>query len=593
MKSFLKSVSACIHLSWKASKLYTIARLFLNLCTPLLSFFQVLIGKYIINILAGAIDIEEPAHILLVFMTLLLFCKIFRTLIQKAQYYMQSMHDDTINRDISLAVMDKVGKADIEHFDNAEYYDKITSFSRDASIVTYLLWNILSAISSIFTVIVSFLALCKLNSYYGIITISASIPSAIVSAKYSKALYSLSLEQINGERQKNYLYNLLIDKRFAMDLRLFDVCETVKNKYKKIWSAIFNKKKTINKRQTILTGALESLPELVVALIGIIIAFQTLSGEITVGDYSLYVGLLSQLWSAVYILTNSLKEIYDNQLKIKNLKTLDTFDNHILDKGEKTLTRIDTISFEHVSFCYPNTCKEILHDVSFSICAGEKIALVGINGSGKSSIIKLLLRMYDINCGSILINGIDIREYRLSDLRKNFSVYFQDDPSYSFSLRENITISDIGKDNDDSGVIKAIIQGGAEDILDNAPSGLDTYITRMFDNSGIELSGGQYQKLALARVFYRRYSTLVLDEPSSFLDPEAEHMLFERIKNLTNGQTVLFTSHRLINTFLADRIIVIENGRIIETGTHNELLANEGRYAELFRYQAERYKPKK
>ena len=125
MKSFLKSVSACIHLSWKASKLYTIARLFLNLCTPLLSFFQVLIGKYIINILAGAIDIEEPAHILLVFMTLLLFCNIFRTLIQKAQYYMQSMHDDTINRDISLAVMDKVGKADIEHFDNAEYYAPI------------------------------------------------------------------------------------------------------------------------------------------------------------------------------------------------------------------------------------------------------------------------------------------------------------------------------------------------------------------------------------------------------------------------------------------------------------------------------------
>ena len=187
------------------------------------------------------------------------------------------------------------------------------------------------------------------------------------------------------------------------------------------------------------------------------------------------------------------------------------------------------------------------------------------------------------------INGMDIRNYTIRSLRQSFSVYFQDDPSYSFDLRENVSIADAERMEGDDAITHAIEDSGAGDILDKAPAGLDTFLTRLFDRDGMELSGGQYQKLALARTFYRRHSALILDEPSSNLDPRAEHQLFERLRDFAQGKTVLFTSHRLTNVALADRIVVLEYGEILEDGTQQELLAKNGRYAELFRYQQERY----
>ena len=184
---------------------------------------------------------------------------------------------------------------------------------------------------------------------------------------------------------------------------------------------------------------------------------------------------------------------------------------------------------------------------------------------------------------------MDIRNYTIRSLRQSFSVYFQDDPSYSFDLRENVSIADAERMEGDAAITRAIEDSGAGDILDKAPAGLDTFLTRLFDREGIELSGGQYQKLALARTFYRRHSALILDEPSSNLDPRAEHQLFERLRSFAQGKTVLFTSHRLTNVVLADRIVVLEHGEILEDGTQQELLAKNGRYAELFRYQQEQY----
>ena len=215
--------------------------------------------------------------------------------------------------------------------------------------------------------------------------------------------------------------------------------------------------------------------------------------------------------------------------------------------------------------------------------------LVGLNGTGKSTVVKLLLRMYEPCSGVVLVNGRSIRNYSLASLRANFSVYFQDMLNFSFTLRENFAISDEERPAAEDAAAESLRLAFAGDILEKALKGLDTSITRLFDTEGIELSGGQHQKLALARAFYRRCTAVVLDEPSSNLDPMAEHGIFMSLRKVTEGKTTIFTSHRLSNVSLADRIIVLDKGRVVEEGTQEELMRNNERYAELFNYQKEKY----
>ncbi len=589
ISTFFSAIADCLILSWRTSRLYTILRLLCSLAPPLLTLAAALLGKYILNLLTGMLVTPAPTACLLLFTGGLLGTNILRSLLQKALLYTQSMHGDIINKELALYIMNRAGSADLEYFDNADYHDKISSCTRDSSAIASLVWNTISAISAAFSVMLSFAVLGRLNVFYSLVTLCACVPSSVIAVKYTRAIYFLSLEQINGERQKSYLQNLMLDRRFSQDLRLFDVCERLKEKYQRLWGTLFQQRQTINRRRSVLTGLLECLPELVVTLISVDIAFRVLDGKSTVGDYSLYTSLTSQLWAGIYALSNAIMQIYDNQLKMKNLKTLENYENHVMDTGRRILNSVETIEFDHVAFSYPGVDERILHDVSFHIGRHERVALVGLNGSGKSTLIKLLLRLYDVTQGSIKINGADIREYTISSLRRNFSVYFQDAPSYSFDLRENISISDADQAEGDTSIIRAILHSGAGDILDSAPSGLDTFLTKLFDQSGMELSGGQYQKLAMARTFYRRHSALILDEPSSNLDPQAEHRLFEQLRDFTKGKTVLFTSHRLANVSLADRVVVLEHGNVLEVGTQQELLVQNGRYAELFRFQQERY----
>ena len=333
------------------------------------------------------------------------------------------------------------------------------------------------------------------------------------------------------------------------------------------------------------------LPEAVVVYVGYDIALGVLRKTATIGDYSLYVGLVGQLWGSISQMSNSAMQILDNQLRIENVRSLESFQNHVPDKGSEILKSISKIQFENVTFSYPGTQKKVIDDVSFTIRAGEKIAFVGLNGSGKSTLVKLLLRMYDPDSGVIKINDLDIRQYSINSLRTNFSVYFQEMQNYSFSIRDNLTIADEANPDAEGSISRAIEDSCCQDVLSGAPRGLETDLTKLFESDGLELSGGQNQKLALARAFYRRHTAIILDEPSSNLDPKAENDIFTSLKQITDGRLTIFTSHRLSNVFLADRIIVMENGQILEEGTQEELINNNRRYAELFQYQKRKYSP--
>lgn len=283
--------------------------------------------------------------------------------------------------------------------------------------------------------------------------------------------------------------------------------------------------------------------------------------------------------------------IYGDKLRINNIRNFDKFKEELKSTKNLTLRGDVSVEFKNVSFSYPNTEQLILDNINFKISKREKVCIVGINGAGKTTIMKLMLRFYDVSSGEILINDINIKEYDIKELRRAFNVYFQDLSNYSFTLKENIIISDVNNSQKgDKDIYEALEHSHAIEMVKFFPKKLEQYITKSFDENGIELSGGQYQKIALARMFYRDSNIVLLDEPSASLDPEAEYELFLYLEQYCKGKTTIFTSHRLSNIHLADKIILIENGKVIEYGTHEELIDQNNRYAQLYRYQAERFK---
>ena len=593
LPDFIGILKWCIGLSWQASKFYTAARMLSDALVPILSVIIAFIGRSLINLLAGQAEYSSgPEHMLILFVGSLFLIAIIRSLSVNVMQYIRSMHEDMMNAKIASIIMDHALKSDIAYFDDPDYYDKLNSANRDSYAINHVVWNTMSIISSAVSFAIAFSVLSQMNLIYGIALLIAAIPSSVAAAQFTKALYTLSLEQINGMRQMGYVQGISSDRLFSQEFRLYDVTEQLKSRYYRIWKGLFAARRGKSRKRTIFVSAFECLPELAISLISIDIALRVIAGNATVGDYSLFVGMTAQLWGAISMFSTSAMQIYDNRMQLDNFRSLDVFSNRIEDTGRVELNEVHAIEFEGVSFSYPGTEFKAIDDLNIKLRKNEKTAIVGLNGSGKSTFVKLLLRLYDTDEGMIYINGKSIKEYTIKSLRANFSVYFQEMNNLSFSLRDNFIFTDNGIDEEDIDMRaeEALEKSGSTDILERCSSGFDTNITRYFSNDGMELSGGQHQKLALARTLYRRHTCIILDEPSSNLDAKAEHDIFETLKEITDDKMTIFTSHRLSNTFLADRIIVLEKGRVIEDGTKAELLKNEMRFAELYKYQSDKFK---
>lgn len=528
--------------------------LFILICT-------LLGGKVLVNLLSAISEIiEEYVH-------------------NKATLYLDKQ------------VMLRVAEVDAAYFDDPKNQDAIRVANDSKSVVSESIGWSVSMVSSIVGFVATASVFLALKPLFGILFLITYIPGALIENKNKKEMRSFSINNIPENRKKDYYRSLLTSAETAKDIRLYNLTEYFKDKYNGLWVSIRKKRYKIFKKGAMRSFAVSLLTTVGTIVIIIYCVYSVLNEAMTLGEMSLYISLALTAGSSFSLMLNQI--IGHLQYCVPEVnRFLDflQYDNTIKYGSENDVPERPIIEFKNVSFRYPASEEYALNNISFSLEFGEKIALLGINGSGKTTLIKLLLRFYKPESGEILINGINIWNYSKEAYSKIFGTCFQEINEYALSLRENIALSRMEEKDDDVRIVYAAGASGADKIACSLDNGYDTEMTRNFNDNGAELSGGQWQKVAISRAFFSNAPIIILDEPSSALDPEAEDEIFRSFKRLCDNKSGILISHRLSSSILVDKIILLENGNLIESGTHDELIEKNGRYAELYRMQADKYK---
>lgn len=492
--------------------------------------------------------------------------------------------------DMDMAIMQKMAQIDTAFFDDPKNSDAINAAqTSEEYIAGNMLW-IMETIIRIITFISGIIMFLSYDWLVGIVYMATYIPGAIISYKHKAKVDEWSINNIPETRRKNYYKSLLTESNAAKDLRLYNLAGYFKQKYNELWDKIRNERTKLFTKSAVVSFLVSLLTYSGIVMIILHSVRLVLLGSMTIGTLVLYIGLAQTSGDNFGTIISDLAcqiEI-DVPHVIQYLNFLN-YENEIKDDGAESVSEYPEIEFRNVCFKYPGSEEYTLKNLSFKIESGKKIALIGVNGAGKTTVIKLLLRLYEPQSGDILIDGKTIRSYPLSEVHQLFGVCFQDIIHYSLTLRENIAISDIGRKDDTNSVMAAAHASGIDIIIDELNNGLETDMTRQFNDNGAELSGGQWQKVALARAFFRKSQFIILDEPSSALDPEAEDYIFSSFMQLCQKKGGILISHRLSSIIMVDEIIVLDNGSISESGNHVELMRKNGKYAKMYRMQAEKY----
>lgn len=594
VKEFGNIVFFCFKVSWLASKKYLLIRSLIEIVIAVIPFSMIVLRKEFLNFLVSipGTDVTSSISIykLSILLSLMLLLSVVNRIITKAKDYFGGIHKDLITRMIETQIAEKSANLDLSYFDSAKFYNEMNNAKRDSNALQTLSWFVMDALRSGIQFIVSFIILAKLNFVFAILLIATGVPSIISEKSFAEVIYRWQRNHMPEERKMGYIMNILTGNNFAKDIRLFGIQTDLLSRYHTMWEKWFHEKRRITYVKGKWVVLLSALPEIGSTAITLFIGIEIIFGRLTVGDYGLYTGMVGQLMGGMFMLITLSSRIYDNNIRLLNYNNFMKWESNIKDTGILIPELLTEISFVNVSFKYPGTERYILKNVNFTLLRNEKIALVGLNGAGKSTIVKLILRYYEPTEGEILVNRINLKEYDIKAYRKHFSVMFQDYANYAFTIRENITLSDLDNKENIDKLKRATERSGVQSVIDKCDSGLETYLTRQFEEDGKELSGGEWQKIALARTFFRDGDIIILDEPSASLDPEAEHKVFQKFAQLCEGKGAIFISHRLSNVTMADRIIVLDGGEVIEAGTHKKLMELKGKYSYLFNLQADKYK---
>jgi ATP-binding cassette subfamily B protein len=579
-------------LVWKASRGWTILSMSLSIIQGVFPLLTLYIMKLIIDAITLAVKTGDASAsykqviFLIIAATLV---TIFQSALGLLNGYVAEAQSAVVTDYVAGTLHQKSIAIDLAYYENPDYYDTLHRAQREGpyrpnKIVNGLTQTLQNAVSLIAMVGLLFL----FHWGVGILLIVSTIPGLFVQVIHSRKRFEWQKKRTEEERRSGYFSSILSYNAFAKEIRLFDLGDFFSNSFNSLRTLLRGERLSLSRKRSVAQFFVQLFSAVILMGCLMLITIRAIKGLITVGDMVMFYQAFQRGIGALKGLLANIAALYEDNMFVAYFFEFLDIKNEI--KDPETPVSVPAqfekgIAFDNVSFQYPGEREAVIKDISFTIGAGEVVALVGANGAGKSTLVKLLCRLYEPQQGAITMEGFDLSRFTIKELRKQISVVFQDYAQYFLTVRENIWLGDVSLPQDSTKIQKAAEKANADAFIQKLPHGYDTILGRWF-HSGEELSLGEWQKIVLARAFLRDSQLIILDEPTSSLDVNTEYHLYMKFRELIAGHSALLISHRFSTVRMADRILVLEGGRIAEQGTHQELLARNGIYADMYTKQA-------
>jgi ATP-binding cassette subfamily B protein len=590
--SALRNMPPVLRILWESGRAVVSWGIGLRVIVAVLPFGVAKVAQYIITDIAGVLRGSPlPANFWKIVATEVAL-NVLLGLMTRAIDYSDSLLSNRYTQHVSVRVMEQASQLDLTTYENPVFYDRLERARVQATDRLAMIQQMGRLFQQIITTLSFSIALVLASPWLVLLLAMGVLPSFIGETHYAFLGYAKNFRQTPARRQMDYLRQVAGSREGAKEVKLFGLNKFFTKRFQALADQIYAEDVALSRSKLIVGGLLGVIGTLGYYGAYVYVIWRTLHGAYNIGYFTFLTVAIQQASSNLQQVFSTASGIADQALFLTDLiaffdmkSTVDANPN-----GRRTPPTIQRgFEFRNVSFAYPGTERTVLKNFSLTLSPGERIALIGENGQGKTTVVKLITRLYDPTEGQILLDGVDLREYSLEDLHRNIGVIFQDFMRFEMTARENIAVGRVDRPHQQADIESAAHKSLADTVVDKLAGGYDQMLGRRFEG-GVELSGGEWQKIALARAYLRDAQLLILDEPTAALDARSELEVFERFAELTEGKMALLISHRFSTVRMADRIVVLEGGRLIEEGNHQQLMARAGVYAGMFEMQAASYR---
>ena len=589
----LRNVPPVLRIVWQSGPLVVSLGLVFRLISSLIPLAALWITKLIIDGIVLAVSSHQPVKPLLWWLVAVEFAiAIFGSILGRTIDYVDALLADKYTRHISIRVMKHAAELDLMAYEDPVFYDRLERARVQATDRLGMIQSIGRLVQQVITAASLSVSILVFSPWLLLLLIAGILPAFLGESHFAFLGYARNFRQTPVRRELDYLRVLGGSREAAKELKLFGLKDFLIGRFTRLSDQIYRENVDLARRRLIAGSFLSMIGTAGYYSAYVYVIWRTVTGSLSIGTLTFLTGAIVQASGNIQQIFSSLSSIADQALFLTDLLAFFEMQPTIRSKphalpAPRPIVR--GFEFRNVSFRYPGTSRLVLNSLDFHLRAGERVALIGKNGEGKTTLVKLMTRLYDPVEGQVLLDGVDLREYKLEDLYREIGVIFQDFMRYEMTARENIAVGRIDEINNLPLLKTAADKSMADEVIERLPRDYEQMLGRRFEN-GVDLSGGEWQKIALARAYLRDAQVLILDEPTAALDARSEFEVFQRFAELTAGKSALFISHRFSTVRMADRIVVLENGKIAEDGNHEELLSLGGRYAEMFEMQAASYR---